>query len=203
MDMNTFEPKAFQIYVSALSDSDKFLVTLVDITKVTIKSKKFEIQATYDNLTEVFNRTKFNEIIEEKYHNWKNNKEPLSFAMFDIDFFKKVNDTYGHVIGDETLVTFAQTLNNTVRDTDIFARWGGEEFTLLLPNTNIEEAYIIVEELRILIENITFRIIGKKTCSIGVSEFKDKDTINDVIVRADDALYEAKETGRNKVCVKK
>lgn len=202
MDMSTFEPRAFQIHVTALKNSDKFLVTLLDITKVTIKSKKFEIQATYDNLTKVYNRTKFNEVIEQKYHVWKTTEAPLSFAIFDIDFFKQVNDVHGHVIGDETLITFAQTINNSIRDIDVFARWGGEEFTLLLPNTNAEEAYTIAEELRILIENIEFKAIGKKTCSIGITQFRDKDCINDVIVRSDDALYEAKETGRNRVCIR-
>ena len=202
MDLNTFEPKAFQIYVTALGDSDKFLVTLTDITQITIKSKKYEIQATYDNLTKVYNRTKFNELIENNFNHWKKTSESLCFAIFDIDFFKIVNDDYGHIVGDETLVTFAQTINNLIRDSDIFARWGGEEFTLLLPNTTIEEAYEIVEKLRIIIENTEFTLIGQKTCSVGVTQFNESDTVKCVIERADEALYEAKETGRNKVCVK-
>ena len=202
MDINTFEPKAFQIDVTALNNSDKFLVTLVDITKITIKSKIFEIQATYDSLTNVYNRNKFNEIIEKAYEKYKDNNTYLSFAIFDIDFFKNVNDEYGHIVGDETLVTFAQTINNNIRDTDVFARWGGEEFTLLLPNTNILEAYNIVEDLRIQIENVQFKLIGQKTCSVGITQFKDNDTIKAVVERADEALYESKNTGRNKVSVK-
>jgi len=202
MDINTFEPKAFQIDVTALNNSDKFLVTLVDITKITIKSKIFEIQATYDSLTNVYNRNKFNEIIEKAYEKYKDNNTYLSFAIFDIDFFKNVNDEYGHIVGDETLVTFAQTINNNIRDTDVFARWGGEEFTLLLPNTNILEAYNIVEALRIKIENVQFKLIGQKTCSVGITQFKDNDTLKAVVERADEALYESKNTGRNKVSVK-
>jgi len=202
MDINTFEPKAFQIDVTALNNSDKFLVTLVDITKITIKSKKFEIQATYDSLTNVYNRNKFNEIIKKAYEKYKDNNTDLSFAIFDIDFFKNVNDEYGHIVGDETLVTFAQTINNNIRDTDVFARWGGEEFTLLLPNTNILEAYNIVEDLRIQIENVQFKLIGQKTCSVGITQFKDNDTLKAVVERADEALYESKNTGRNKVSVK-
>jgi diguanylate cyclase (GGDEF)-like protein len=202
MDIQTFEPKAFQIHVTALSDSDKFLVTLIDITKITIKSKKFEIQATYDNLTKVFNRTKFNELIEEEFIEWKKTEIPLSFAIFDIDFFKIINDEYGHIVGDETLVTFAQTINNTIRSSDVFARWGGEEFTLLLSNTNLLETYAIVEKLRVMIENIQFKLIGQKTCSIGITQFCENDSVNNVIERADLALYEAKSTGRNKVCIR-
>ena len=202
MDLNTFEPKAFQIHVTTLNSSDKFLVTLVDITKITMKSKKFEIQATYDNLTKIFNRTKFNEIMETEYLNWKKTDESLCFAIFDIDFFKIVNDEFGHIVGDETLLVFAQTINNNIKGSDTFARWGGEEFTLLLPSTEIAEAYAIVENLRIIIEKVPFSLIGNKTCSIGITQFTKNDTILDVITRADEALYEAKETGRNKVCVK-
>jgi len=202
MDINTFEPKAFQIDVTALNNSDKFLVTLVDITKITMKSKKFEIQATYDSLTNVYNRNKFNKIIKKAYEKYKENNTHLSFAIFDIDFFKNVNDEYGHIVGDETLVTFAQTINNSIRDTDVFARWGGEEFTLLLPNTNILETYNIVEALRIKIENVQFKLIGQKTCSVGITQFKNNDTLKAVLERADEALYESKNTGRNKVSVK-
>ena len=202
MDINTFEPKAFQIHVTALNNSDKFLVTLVDITKITMKSKKFEIQATYDDLTKVYNRTKFNEIMETQYLNWEKTGEPLCFAIFDIDFFKIVNDEFGHIIGDETLLVFAQTINNNINGSDIFARWGGEEFTLLLPYSEIDEAYQIVENLRIMIEKVKFSLIGTKTCSIGITQFTKNDTILDVITRADEALYEAKKSGRNKVCIK-
>ncbi|MGB5866979.1 MAG: diguanylate cyclase [Arcobacteraceae bacterium] len=202
MDLNTFEPKAFQIHVTALKNLDKFLVTLVDITKITMKSKQFEIKATYDNLTKIYNRSKFNELIEIEYKNAINEQEPLCFAMIDIDHFKEVNDVYGHMVGDETLITFAKTINKLIREGDIFARWGGEEFTLLLPSTDITKAHLIVDELREAIENVTFKLIGKKTCSIGLTQFKENDTIKDVIIRADNALYEAKKSGRNKVCLK-
>lgn len=201
MDINTFEPKAFQIHVTALKNLDKFLVTLVDITEITMKSKQFEIKATYDNLTKIYNRSKFNELIEIEYKKAQDYQEPLCFAMLDIDHFKMVNDVYGHMVGDETLITFASTINKLIRDEDIFARWGGEEFTLLLPSTDITEAHLIVEELREAIENVTFKLVGQKTCSIGLTQFNENDTIKDVIIRADDALYKAKESGRNKVCL--
>jgi len=197
MDVDIFEPKAFKI-----EDTDKYVVVLIDITTITTKSKKFENKATYDALTNIYNRSKFNDVINEHYNLFKRYQENLCFAIFDIDFFKKVNDTYGHVVGDETLITFAQTIDESVRDTDVFARWGGEEFTLLMPSTNIEDGYIVVDKLRKLIEDVNFKTIGQKTCSIGITQFKKEDTIDSVLIRADEALYEAKETGRNKVCIK-
>ncbi len=202
MDVDIFEPKAFKIEVNKIEDTDKYVVVLIDITTITTKSKKFENKATYDALTNIYNRSKFNDVINEHYNLFKRYQENLCFAIFDIDFFKKVNDTYGHVVGDETLITFAQTIDESVRDTDVFARWGGEEFTLLMPSTNIEDCYIVVDKLRQLIEDVNFKTIGQKTCSIGITQFKKDDTIDSVLIRADEALYDAKETGRNKVCIK-
>ena len=202
MDMETFEPRAFRIHVSVIDNNENFLVTLTDITNLTIKSKEFEMKATYDNLTRIYNRSKFNDIMESEYKKFILQNSSLCFAILDIDFFKKVNDQYGHIIGDETLITFAQTIENSLIEVDTFARWGGEEFTILLPNTKINEAYIIVDELRKIIENTLFKLIGQKTCSIGLTQFRKTDTIDDIIIRADEALYEAKESGRNKVCIK-
>ncbi len=202
MNINTFEPKAFRINVNEISNTDKFVVSLTDITELTVKSKSFEIKATYDVLTNIFNRSKFNELIVEHYNLYKRYKKSLSFAIFDIDFFKKVNDTYGHVIGDEVLITFTRTIDDATRDTDIFARWGGEEFVLLMPETSMDEAKVAVDHLRILIEKAYFKKAEHITCSVGVTQFNQNDTIDTVIIRADDALYEAKETGRNKVCTK-
>ena len=202
MDINCFEPKAFVIDVNSVEDSDSYVVTLTDITKITTKSKQFENKATYDALTKIYNRSKCNELMSEYYNIFKRYNTPLSFAIFDIDFFKKVNDTYGHIIGDETLITFAQTIDKATRDTDMFARWGGEEFVLLMPETNMDEAKIATNILRKLIENTHFKEVEEITCSIGVAQFQSNDTIDDILLRSDEALYEAKETGRNKVCTR-
>ncbi len=202
MDTSTFEPKAFRINVNGISDTDKFVVSLTDITELTTKSKSFEIKATYDALTNIYNRSKFNDMIDEHSNLYKRYNTPLSFAIFDIDFFKKVNDNYGHIIGDKTLITFAKTIDDATRDTDIFARWGGEEFVLLMPETSIEDAKVAVEHLRELIEKTSFKEVENITCSIGLSQFKDDDTIDDILMRSDEALYEAKKSGRNKVCIK-
>ena len=202
MDISTFTPKAFKIDVNTIDNTDKFVVTLTDITTLTTKSKQFENKATYDALTNIYNRSKFNELLAEHYELFKRYDEPLCFAIFDIDFFKKVNDTYGHVVGDETLIKFASTIENAVRATDIFARWGGEEFTLLMPQTNLEDGFKVVDKLRELISKTPFKTIGNKTCSVGVTQFRKGDSVDSVLIRADEALYEAKESGRNKVCSK-
>jgi len=202
MDVDTFQPRAFKINVNNIAKTDKFVVSLTDITVLTTKSKTYEIKATYDALTNIYNRSKFNDLIEEYYSIFKRYNTPLSFAIFDIDFFKKVNDNFGHIIGDETLIKFAQTIDNATRDTDMFARWGGEEFVLLMPETSMDEAKLATDKLRQIIENTPFVQVGNVTCSIGVSQFQKGDTIDDILIRSDEALYEAKETGRNKVCTK-
>jgi len=202
LNHKTFEPETFVIDVNPIENSDKFVVTLTNITSITTRSKKYEMKATYDVLTNIYNRSKFNECIDEQYKLFSRYGGDLCFAIIDIDFFKKVNDVYGHTVGDETLITFAQTIEDNVRNTDVFARWGGEEFTLLLPQTRIEDASFVIENLRRLIEKVHFKTVGQKTCSIGLTQFLEDDTIDTVLVRADEALYEAKETGRNKVCIK-
>ena len=202
MDTTIFEPRAFKIDVSGIENSDKFVVSLTDITTLTTKSKQFENKATYDALTNIFNRSKFNEVFELEVKTAFSDGHPLCFAIMDIDFFKKVNDTYGHMIGDETLITFAHTIQNHVRQIDTFARWGGEEFVLALPGADIDTALKIVDDLRKEIEKVNFKAIGSITCSIGLTQLKNDDTIDDILIRSDEALYEAKETGRNKVCIK-
>ena len=202
MDIGNFEPKAFRININKIDNTDKFVVTLTDITSITTKSKQFEVKATHDTLTGIYNRNKFNEYMQEYYQRFNRYKENICFAIFDIDFFKKVNDIYGHQIGDETLIIFAKTIDENIRVTDIFARWGGEEFTLIMPNTTIGNGFQVVDNLRKLIQNTRFKQIGHKTCSVGITFFKDGDVIESIVARADEALYEAKETGRNKVVVK-
>jgi len=129
---------------------------------------------------------------------------PLSLAIWDIDFFKKVNDTYGHKAGDKVLKTVAQLLVKSIRSTDYLARYGGEEFVMLLPGTRQEETLRLVNKLRLQIENCGFHYHGdavKITVSCGVSSFNENDTLGQVFERADKALYRAKENGRNQCVV--
>lgn len=154
--------------------------------------------ATKDTLTQVHNRHMFVELFEKELSIAKRQISKLSLAMIDLDHFKKVNDTYGHNIGDYVLKHFASLVISTVREADLFARWGGEEFVLLLRNAGCEEAYCVGEKIRNLLEGYTFNDVGTVTCSIGITEVTSADTIQSAIERADNAMYMAKNGGRNK-----
>ncbi|MDH5484946.1 MAG: GGDEF domain-containing protein, partial [Gammaproteobacteria bacterium] len=134
---------------------------------------------------------------------WKRFGEPLSVAVWDVDYFKKVNDVYGHKAGDKVLKTIAQLLNDRIRTTDFFARYGGEEFVMLLVGTREEETLRVINELREKIASCGFHFHGKSvpiTISCGVSCFREGDSLQQVFERADKALYKAKKNGRNQ-CV--
>ncbi len=160
---------------------------------------KLEILSITDKLTGIYNRLKLDDILEYEKKQFDRFGRPLSIIMLDLDFFKKVNDNYGHKAGDETLKTISKVILEQKRDSDIFGRWGGEEFLLVCPETNIEGARALAEKLRKAIEMYTFPIIGSITASFGVAEFEKYDSIVKVFDKADKALYEAKESGRNKV----
>ncbi|MCT7908460.1 ammonium transporter [Arcobacter lacus] len=153
------------------------------------------VKAYHDNLTKILNRNGLLKRLSER-----NNKYIL--VIMDIDKFKIINDTYGHDIGDIVLKDLSTFISSNIRSTDIIARWGGEEFILILDTTDLYQAQNISDKLRIGIENFKFQIVGKVTISMGISEFKNEvETFNEVFKRADKALYQAKETGRNKVYV--
>jgi diguanylate cyclase (GGDEF)-like protein len=164
--------------------------------------------ATTDGLTGLNNRRSFFELAENEFDRFKRYKYPLSAFMIDIDHFKKVNDTYGHAIGDKVLVHLAQKLRDLLRNADIIGRYGGEEFVVLLPESNLEASTKVAERIRKTIEAETIKTdkFGdiSITISIGVSNFTSKaEDLASVIDNADKALYEAKKDGRNRVVAKK
>ena len=160
--------------------------------------------ATLDALTNLNNRRQFEVRLKQEIATTKRQKNPLCAMMVDIDFFKKVNDTYGHASGDAVLRTVASIIKEHLRESDIPSRYGGEEFAVLLPYTHIEEAKIVGERLRKAVETTPIPIDKKNinvTISMGLAEFNPEETGEELFKRADRALYEAKESGRNKVCV--
>ena len=163
------------------------------------EKQKLNYLASFDELTGIYNRRKFDEILDYEINMSKRYNQKLSLIMFDLDHFKKINDRYGHNIGDKVLRIIAKSVKRNVRLTDTFARWGGEEFFIILPKTSINEAVTIAEHLRKIIENIKFGRICKTTCSFGVTELKEGDTRGGFVKRADDAMYLAKTKGRNRV----
>jgi diguanylate cyclase (GGDEF)-like protein len=161
------------------------------------KNRQLTQLATKDALTQIHNRHMFAELFAKELSIIKRQSTKLSLMMIDLDHFKQVNDTYGHNIGDAVLKRFAELVSTSVREADLFARWGGEEFVLLLRNTGCEEGYGVGEKIRVLLEDEVFDEVGQITCSIGITEVIAEDTIQSAIERADNALYSAKDAGRN------
>jgi diguanylate cyclase (GGDEF)-like protein len=124
----------------------------------------------------------------------------MSLIMIDIDNFKKINDTHGHNVGDSVIVQISQTLIKNLRNIDIVCRWGGEEFVILLPTADIDNAALLAEKLRGHIENLEVESVGSITASFGISRVVEGDDLKTAVHRADEALYIAKQSGRN--CVK-
>jgi len=157
-------------------------------------------QSLLDSLTELPNRAAYEEVTQAEYARWKRYGQPLSIVIADIDFFKKVNDTYGHIAGDKVLKVVARTMNLEMRETDFIARYGGEEFVILMPETPMNAASIGADKVRLAVANCPFHFKDKKvpiTISLGIAEFTGDDTIETAFQRADKALYAAKEKGRN------
>jgi len=156
-------------------------------------------KAYIDNLTGAFNRYKFEEVFEYELSHFKRYNRIFCVAMIDIDHFKKFNDTFGHLIGDEVLIMLAQESKKVIRKLDIFTRWGGEEFLVLFPETSLENSFISANKLRESIASLVHPIAGNITASFGVSQIYKDDTLDSILKRCDDALYKAKENGRNRV----
>lgn len=162
---------------------------------------KRELDALYitDRLTGVYNRIKIDEIIDIELKNKKNRSdETFSVILIDIDYFKAVNDTYGHLVGDEILKEFAAILKENIRESDFIGRWGGEEFIIVCSKTDQKGAISLAENLKSKIEQFEFKKVGKKTASFGIATCVD-DNITSIIDNADKALYSAKNKGRNQV----
>jgi diguanylate cyclase (GGDEF)-like protein len=152
-----------------------------------------------DGLTQLNNRLRLDEALEYEIDQIQKDGRTFSIILLDIDHFKKVNDTYGHLAGDEVLKKLADVLQKNFRAIDIPGRWGGDEFLVLLPQLDKRQACKIVERVRMGIEITEFPYVGGITCSFGVAEYTAKGTIKDLIAKADKALYMAKAGGRNRV----
>ncbi len=159
--------------------------------------------ASHDPLTRVFNAGAYYRACDQQIHASQRSNQPFAVLFIDLDHFKSINDTYGHAVGDDVLRTVAQTLRATVRRSDIVGRIGGEEFSVFLPNTQLHGAQQLAETLRVAIESIHIEVDGvrlKITASIGVAAKRfDQETMQAIQQHADQAMYEAKRSGRNRV----
>ncbi|WOV83084.1 sensor domain-containing diguanylate cyclase [Sporosarcina jeotgali] len=160
---------------------------------------ELEHLANTDRLTQIPNRILLDHVLENEFSRAQIEHTPLSIILIDIDYFKHVNDTFGHQVGDDVLVEAAQLFKSSVRDSDTVGRWGGEEFLIISPSTTLGEALELSEKIRAVFADFTFNAAGKKTASFGVAFQMPGDTLNSFISRSDKALYAAKENGRNRV----
>ena len=185
-------------------DVKHFVLTLTDVTDLKKQADLLKYQASHDSLTKLINRSEFNHILKHEIHRHIRYSHNFVLVMFDIDFFKKINDTYGHDIGDEVLINLSKLVRNSLRETDVVARWGGEEFMIILTETTLDNGYKKIESLRKKIEStkLSEKIVDTNiTCSFGMTEYKNE-TEEILIKNVDLALYEAKNSGRN-IVIKK
>jgi diguanylate cyclase (GGDEF)-like protein len=176
------------VYILALYFLQRFKLAF-------IQKEAMQHLANTDYLTNLPNRR----LVEKRLSENSSREMEFSVIIFDVDHFKKINDFYGHDIGDQVLKEFASLIQENIRDKDIVGRWGGEEFVIIANDLNAKQAVVFSDRLRKLIEDTTFSHKEKVTASFGVAEYRPKEKIKDVLKRADIALYMAKENGRNKV----
>ncbi|AWC37615.1 GGDEF domain-containing protein [Bacillus cytotoxicus] len=194
------EAFVFLLRAAALpEDVSRFIVKCTDITELDELYQEQERLATIDTLTEIYNRLKFQQILEEVWKSAQRNRQKIALIFFDIDDFKKVNDTYGHDFGDLALIQLVELVKTKIDSKYTFARWGGEEFVILVTDTTEKEAFQVAESLRFFIETKQFSSISKLTASFGVALYEQGITKEELIQRADIALYEAKQNGKNQV----
>ncbi len=185
-----------------ISKKSYVVVAFSDITQIEQERKMYEVAASTDALTGIANRLKFNTILEQQIALAKRYKNIFSLIIFDIDDFKRVNDTYGHKVGDDVLVLLSKTVRESIRESDTFARWGGEEFVLILPQTEELEAKEVAESLREKIAVLAFGDGFSVTCSFGVGEYKMQENSDIFMQEVDWLLYKAKHGGKNRVCLR-
>ena len=192
--------QTFQMQVSKINE-ERYLVTFHNISKVVAEKEAISQDAEKDELTHIYNRKKFNTMLDYTIRDAEVYGTNFTVILFDIDHFKQINDTYGHDIGDKVLIQLSALVKNLLRGDDLLARWGGEEFVILSPATKLNDAYELANRLRQEIERFPFPFIKTLTCSFGVAQYKRGNSKEEVVKNADNALYESKRNGRNRVSV--
>jgi diguanylate cyclase len=201
--------KQIVLKTKSMVEAGKMLKIRLDETVSEINMLSQELEgikqvAKTDMLTGLLNRRGLSEAMSEVLEDTNILGEPLSIIMLDIDYFKLVNDTYGHLVGDNVLKMLSKLLKDHIKGKDIAVRFGGEEFILVLPQTSIDGAYALAEHIRTGLHKMKWKIkgtgqsMGQISISLGIALYRAGESLEDVIQRADDALYQAKNTGRNK-----
>ncbi len=186
-----------------IKDEKEDIVSFMSIGVDITAKKQLEKLSSTDMLTGIFNRRKIEELLNIEILRSRRHQRNLSVIMLDIDHFKHTNDTFGHHAGDVVLQQTAEVIKKALRQSDMFGRYGGEEFLIICPETNQDEAMIVAEKVRSAVDNFKFKIVEHKTISLGIAEFSDEDSLDELVKKADTALYLSKAEGRNKVTLYK
>jgi two-component system cell cycle response regulator len=201
MENKIFQKSIFQVGISDFHEGDLFVVNFTDISNTIEEKEQLEKKVIFDKLTGAYTREYFDLAIPKLIENCMDSEEKIAFSILDIDFFKKVNDKYGHDIGDEVLKEMVKTVKNSARSGDMFVRWGGEEFILVLSIKDAEYLYMALEKFRKAIENKSIPEVGNITCSFGATLYNWNEDVNKSLKRADEALYNSKRNGRNQITI--
>jgi diguanylate cyclase (GGDEF)-like protein/PAS domain S-box-containing protein len=198
-DLAMGEQVAGQLALAVLKAS--LLAETITINhKLSTAMQTLDLLATTDKLTGALNRHKFDELINYQYKQLDRYRHPVSLILFDIDRFKEINDSYGHHTGDQVLVEIAKIVKSNIRECDSLVRWGGDEFLILAPNIHQPQAVLLAEKIRAIVTGCVLSPMDRLTISIGVSELCPGESPEEPVRRADQALYQAKQNGRNQVC---
>ncbi|MDD5365827.1 MAG: diguanylate cyclase [Gallionellaceae bacterium] len=189
----------YELHISYVQEVGLIRIYVLVITQRKQAEEEIHLLATTDSLTGLINRREFTTILSREVERAKRYGVPMSLLMYDLDFFKRVNDTYGHDVGDQVLQEVTRLVRQNTRAADVLARWGGEEFMVLMPESGLPAAREAAEKLRLAIAGHPFDRIGQLTVSFGATEFAVRDDLNSLLKRVDDALYRAKAQGRNRV----
>lgn len=191
-------PHAFSVTINKFEDAI-YIVSFTDISDTMLENIQLEEKTLRDKLTNAHNREFFENNYKRLIDTYKDEDKFFALTMVDIDDFKKVNDNYGHNIGDQILINLVSKIEKTLRSDDVLIRWGGEEFIILLKVSSKDALELVLNKLRKTIENSKFKNLPKITCSLGGTLYKNDENIIETIKRADSALYIAKENGKNKI----
>ena len=173
-----------------------------DQVRLRALNEELERQATTDSLTGLYNRMKFNALLTAELDRSRRYGSGFSLVLFDVDHFKRINDTWGHQVGDAVLVNLTRLARDTMRSSDALARWGGEEFMAILPMTDRDGALYFAQRVREALAGFAFEPVSKVSCSFGITIYSTGDSFEDMVQRADEALYLAKENGRDRAEVR-
>lgn len=176
-----------------------YIGSCYDITESKQQKEHLQRLSTTDRLTQVANRFKLETVLQEEIERQERYQHPFSIIMLDVDFFKQVNDRYGHKAGDAVLAGMADLVRKNIRASDVLGRWGGEEFIVICPETDIHGAAAMAEKMRAAIEAHKFPQLPSRTASFGVAAHVPGQSVEQLMARVDRALYRAKENGRNRV----